>query len=295
MPKVLTSTQIDQFMELGWVKLEQAYSAEQALAAQSYVWIQVEKRGVLQGDPRTWTQPMVRMNENYDTPEFRACKTERLCGAIEDLLGEGRWSDLEETIHWGWWPVNFSHGADRVWDVPTQGWHIDGIHHPQYIDSPDQGLLKLCLFSEIKPGGGGTLVAEYSHNIVAKVFAEHPDGLGVKEAIELAKEHPWLAELTGNVASADPHVSRIDRFMNSTTIDQGGNRLRVVETTGGPGDVILGHPFLFHAASQNHSGIPRFMCNNRAPLQDKLQLHRDSLNAYSPLELSIKRAINANG
>ncbi len=292
MPRVLSTAQIEHFMETGWVKLEQAYTEKQALLAQDYVWKQVEQRGVMRDDPATWTQPMVRMNENYNTPEFRACKTERLCGAIEDLIGEGQYANRDKPIHWGWWPVNFSHGADRNWDVPTEAWHVDGIHYPQFIDSKEQGLLMLCLFSEIKPGGGGTLVAEYSHNIVANILAEHPEGLDIKEVNALTKQHPWIAELTGNAPASDSLRSRIEYFMNNVTIDGKGNRLRVVETTGAPGDVILGHPFLFHAASQNHSGKTRFMCNNQAPLVDKMQLHRKDGNNYTPLELSIKRAIS---
>jgi len=288
-PKVLTKAQVDQFMEKGWVKVEEAFPKKDALAAQDYVWQQVEKRGVMRKDYSTWTQPMVRMNENYDTPEFRKCQTARLRDAVEDLLGAGRWAERDKPIQWGWWPVNFSQGADCPWDVPTEKWHIDGIHYPQFIDSREQGLLMLCFFSEIKPHSGGTLVAEYSHNIVADVFKNHPEGLGVDQVNALAKKHPWLAELTGEAPSSNPKASRMEKFMNKVTVDEKRNHLRVVETTGGPGDVILGHPFLFHAASQNHSGNPRFMCNNRAPLKDKLNLHRE-LGDYSPLELSIKRA-----
>lgn len=294
MPNVLTASQIEQFMEAGWIKLEEAYSAEQALAACDHVWSQVEKRGVDRRDPGTWTQPMVRMNENYSTPAFAACQTERLRGAVEDLIGEGRWYHRNKPIGWGWWPVNFAHGADRPWDVPTEGWHVDGIHHPQFIDSPEQGLLLLCLFSEIRPRGGGTLVAEGSHRIVARVLADHPEGLGVRQVIDLAKAHPWLAALTGGAPLEDPSASRIETFMDRTAVDADGSRLRVVEMTGGPGDVVIGHPFLFHAASQNHSGVPRFMCNNQAPLNDRLLLNRTAGDAYSPLELSIRGALSGN-
>ncbi|HZG88156.1 phytanoyl-CoA dioxygenase family protein [Paenibacillus sp.] len=288
----LSEAQVEQFMEKGWVKLEQAYSVEAALAAKAYVWSQVEKRGVRRDDPSTWTQPILRMNENYDTPEFRACQTERLRGAIEDLIGAGQWAFRDRPIYWGWWPVNFHLGADKPWDVPTEAWHIDGIHHPQYIDSPEQGLLLLCLFSDIRERGGGTLVVEGSHRIVARILRDHPEGLAVKDVNELAKRHPYLAELTGRAPLPDG-ASRIERFMNRDTVDETGVRLRVVETTGGPGDVIIGHPFLFHAASQNHSGIPRFMCNNQAPLKEKIKLRRQAGDTHTPLERSILRAIGA--
>ncbi len=78
--------------------------------------------------------------------------------------------------------------------------------------------------------------------------------------------------------------------MDEETVDEYGTRLRVIETTGAPGDVIFCHPFLYHAASQNHSGVPRFMCNRTTPLYDKLQLQRDD-NEYSPVEHSIRGAL----
>ncbi|TLS52617.1 phytanoyl-CoA dioxygenase family protein [Paenibacillus antri] len=287
---VLNDAQIEHFIDKGWVKLERAYAEADALAAQTYVWSQVERRGVLRSDRSTWTKPMVRMNENYDTPEFRACQTDRLLGAIEDLIGPGQWLFRERPIRWGWWPVNFSQGAERAWDVPTEAWHIDGIHHPQFLDSPEQGLLLLCIFSEIGPRGGGTLVVEGSHNIVARILKERPEGLAVKEVNEAAKRHPYLAELTGSRPIPDG-LSRIERFMERETVDDDGFRLRVVETTGRPGDVIIGHPFLFHAASPNHTGAPRFMCNNQAPLRDRIRLDRPPGESHTPLERSIRKAV----
>jgi hypothetical protein len=52
---------------------------------------------------------------------------------------------------------------------------------------------------------------------------------------------------------------------------------------------MLAHPFMFHAASQNYSGKPRFMCNHAAPLTEPMNLQRTNGN-YSVLELSIRKA-----
>jgi hypothetical protein len=292
--KVLTKEQVEQFMELGWVKLEQAYSEQDALAAQDVVWEKLESRGVSKNDRSTWTQAMVHMRENYDTPEFRRCKTQRMTDAIEDLIGRGRWAMRDEPIRWGWWPVNFFSGADQPWDVPTLKWHVDGIHHPQYLHSKEQGLLLLCLFSEIKPRGGGTLVAEGSHKVIANILARHPEGLDVKDVNRLPNEHPWFAKLTG-AAPMGENENRIDYFMNRTYTDDNGFTLKVTETTGAPGDIIIGHPFLYHAASSNHSGIPRFMCNNQGPLIDDITLERSNADEYTPLEISIRSAIGSGG
>lgn len=311
--KVLTKDQVEQFMENGWVQLEEAFPRKVALDAQKIVWENVEKRGVLQHDRSTWTKEMVQINENYSHGEFQLCNTERMANAIEDLIGEGRWAhrsvygQTEIKSAYGWWPINFSKGADKPWDVPTGGWHWDGIHFRHAIDSPEQGLLCLCLFSDIRPHGGGTLVAEGSHKLVAKFLARHPDGIELKDAIPVAnRSHPWLKELTNSKGEADiskdvyaaaeeeqapSAINRIEKFMNWTT-DAEGVRLKVLETSGGPGDAILCHPFLYHAASQNHLGVPRFMCNRTTPLKERLHLHRANPEDYSPLEQSIRLALN---
>jgi hypothetical protein len=294
--KVLSKNEVEQFMELGWVKVEEAFPRDVALEAQQIVWEGVEKRGVLQHDKSTWNEEMVRINENYENDEFQKCNTQRLADAIEDLVGEGEWAtkavfgETDKKIGFGWWPVNFSLGADQPWDVPTTGWHWDGIHFRHHVDSPEQGLLCLNFFSEIGEKGGGTLVAEGSHKLVAKFLSEQPEGIELGDGIkQLNQRHPWLSELTGQ--TQDNAGNRVEQFMENTYCDESGINLKVVETTGSPGDVILCHPFLYHAASQNHSGIPRFMCNRTTPLKERMNFQREDGN-YSPLELSIKNAIS---
>lgn len=207
--KVFTPSEIEQFMELGYVKLEEAYPRHFALKAQNYLWDRLQERGISQEDPAAWTQPMVRMNETYDEEVFQVCNTKRLADAIEDLIGEGRFAhrvvygeDSRKT-NWGWWPVNFSSGADQEWEVPTKGWHWDGIHFRHFIDSPDQGLLCLCLFSDVSPKGGGTLVAEGSHKPVARFLQVQPEGVVLGDGIKaINSSHPWFAELTGTLRLA---------------------------------------------------------------------------------------------
>lgn len=290
--KVLSSFQVEQFIECGYVQLEEAFPRKNALAAQDFLWAKLLERGVSKDDRSTWTQPMVHIKEAYSDAVFQACGTDRLADAIEDLVGAGRWATRHKVVGWGWWPVNFAMAADTPWDVPTGGWHWDGQHFRHQVDSPNQGLLLLCMFSEIGRRGGGTLVAEGSHAVVARFLSQHPDGLELGEAIQMSKKsHPWLAELTG-VTPSEPGRSRIERFMNTTHVDESGAHLRVVETTASPGDVILCHPFLFHAASQNHSGVPRFMCNRTTPLKERMNFQRSNEAEHSPVEVSIRRALS---
>jgi ectoine hydroxylase-related dioxygenase (phytanoyl-CoA dioxygenase family) len=80
--------------------------------------------------------------------------------------------------------------------------------------------------------------------------------------------------------------------MNETHTDEDGTELHVSEITAQAGDVFLCHPFLIHAASPNHSGVPRFMCNRTTPLRDRMNLQRPD-GDYSPVEISIRKALSA--
>lgn len=292
MLQVLSSADVEQFIESGFVRVESAFDPKDAVAAQKVVWQHLAERNVLEDDPSTWQEPLVRLNEGYNSPEFERCNTERLANAMEDLAGRGRLKQRSTTA-WGWWPVNFFVGGDSPWDVPRRGWHWDGQHFRHYVDSPEQGLLVLCVFSEIQSQGGGTVVAEGSHRIVAKYLNAHPEGMDHKTAIaEVVAGHPWLRALTASEeeAPATP-AQRIAQFME-TTVDDDGIPLRVVDTTANPGDVILCHPFLFHATSHNRRRIPRFMCNRTAELRERMHI-RDAVETdqLSPVEISIRRAL----
>jgi hypothetical protein len=302
--KVLSSSEVEQFIELGYVKLSGAFSHEHAMAAQNFLWDKLAQNGVMKNDRATWTKPIVHVKEAYNGPIFQACETQRLNEAVEDLVGEGRWKTRGQGGNWGWWPVNFSVGAGKPWNVPADGWHWDGMHFRHTVDAPDQGLLLLCIFSEVAQHGGGTLVAEGSHRSVARFLQQHEEGIAYKRAMKsFPLSHPWFQDLTqakrrtfwwGSSSTRQPEniTDRLSHFMGQARIDSDNAPLRVVELTANPGDVFLCHPFLYHAASPNHSGNPRFMCNRHTPLTEPMRFRRPDGN-YSPIELSVKRAIAA--
>lgn len=292
-PGVLTKNQIEQFIEEGYTHLEEAFPRQQALQAQSFLWERLAERGVQRNDRSTWNEPMVRINQTYNDPIFQKCATPRLVGAIEDLVGHGRYLEAQESkTGWGWWPVNFSLGSQVPWGVPTTGWHWDGSQFRHFVDSPDQGLLLLCIFSDIPRHGGGTLVATGSHRIVARFLSHFSEGIEHRPAIEqCSRSHPWLEQLTGN--ANEPLEDRGEFFLETSYVDEQQTTLRVVETIGTAGDIFLCHPFLYHCSSQNHSGIPRFMCNRTTPLTERMQI-RSGNGDYSPLERSIRQALLTN-
>lgn len=300
--QVLSDADVEQFIELGYIRVKQAYSREAALKAQRFLWDQINDRypdlQLNPDDPSTWqdvidrdaeaAQVSIHLREFFNGPEFKACETSRLAGAIEDLVGEGRWALKDEPHNWGWWPINFAVGKNRPWTVSETGWHWDGMGRKHFVDSPEQGLLVLPCFSDVGSRGGGTLLATGSHKVVARYLARHPEGIDIREANEgCSSEHPWFVELTGRTSRSK---DRNAKFMAASTIDDDGIELQVIETIAEAGDVMLAHPFIYHAASQNHAAIPRFMCNRAAPLTGRMELQRSGGN-YSVLEESVRRAI----
>jgi hypothetical protein len=216
------------------------------------VW---QAAGLSADQPATWTKPVVHLQEAYADGPFAEVMTPAISGAMDDLLGPGRYQPL---TGYGWWPIAFPGFDKPPWRAPTVGWHVDGQHFHHHIDSSNQGLLPLFIFSEIQPGDGGTAYLQGSHVSTAQVLqAAVPDGLDAKIVSSQC------------VAVAD--------------------RSRAIEGTGNPGDVLLLHPFMVHARSPNTGPRVRFICNPCVALHERIRLEPGA--ERTPLERSIIRAI----
>lgn len=308
---ILTKDQIEQFMDKGWVRITGAIPRETALQAQQEIWRILYDKFKITNDSSTWASPFYQLSENYRHGVFAECSTPKLMGAIRELLGQDRLDEGYEKdgIPFGWWPINLNLGYGEPWDVPVGGWHWDGLHFRHYLNSPEQGLLMIVLFSDIDKGGGGTLLAEGTHKLVAKFLAQYPEGIEYKDAIPIMnRSNPWLSELTGSfgqitdddrksiyltdqIRATESDSGRIKKFMEQEYVDEAGIRLKVVESVGEAGDVLLCHPFIYHTGSQNHSGNGRIMCNLPTPLRERMQLNRAKDSDYSILEKSIRNAV----
>jgi len=254
---VLSEAEVEHFITHGYVVVKNCFVRE---FAQKYVEFAYQRLGYDPTNPATWEKAMVHM------PAFHHFKIKevspRAWGATCDLLGgEECIKDREQT--WGdGFIVNLRNGADRPWEPPTaetEGWHVDGDHFMHFLDSGEQGLLQVVIWQDIAHQGGGTFIAPDSIKPVAALLHAHPEGLD-----------PY-SELWAAIA---PQCREF------------------VEATGEAGDVVMLHPLMLHASSQNVSGIPRFMTNPCVPLKDPLNLHRDNLADFSPVEQGILRALN---
>ena len=254
--KLLTQDQIDEFISDGYTVVRNAFSAQTAEAIRDYLWNELAEQGVRRDDPSTWKNPVVRVNKTFNGEPFAGAWTNKLWAALDDLLGEGRYT---APVGLGWWPVSFPHLDPSPWAPPTEGWHIDGIQFHHHVNSADQGLLPLFILSDIKQYGGGTVVSAGSHRITARILAEaEPEGLDAREL--------------SNRVTAFPIEN-------------------VRELYGEAGDVALVHPFTLHARSANTGDAVRFICNPCIPLKAPMNLNRSDPKDYSAVEAAIVDAL----
>lgn len=252
---ILTSEHIDHFLTHGYVVLHECFSREAATSLTDTTFVRL---GYDPGDPSTWREAVIHMpaHRKIDVKEFAP----KVWGAVCDLLGgEER---IEQPYQWGdGFIVNLREGADRPWAPPSphiKGWHKDGDFFRHFLDSPEQGLLTLVIWSDIEPQGGATFVATDSVPVVARVLAEHPDGILPNEF-----DHQSL-------------IGQCHEF---------------VEATGKVGDVYLLHPYILHAKSQNILGVPRLITNPPVHLREPMNFNRSDSDDFSPVELAVLNAL----
>src|SRR5262245_59035357 len=241
------------FEQLGFVRIPGAFPATTAELIRRRLWDDLARRhGVRQDAPATWTvaQPS-HFQALRRSGTFEALASTVLMGVLDDLLGAGAWLRPD---HWGDSLVTFP-DTRAAWDVPHAGWHIDWP--PRGAARPLFGCKVLAFVSPVAAGGGGTVLLEGSHRLVERaVAASRSAATGHSPALRkaLGAAHPWLRDLWSRPTGG----ARIARFMRDGVVLDGVD-LRVVELTGGPGDAVVFHPWLFHAAASNRGLEPRMM------------------------------------
>ena len=188
----------------------------------------------------------------------------RAWGAIQQLCGGA------ERVHEPYWCdkfiINLGMRRDEPWLSPdelaasgTGGWHADGWHFKHFLDSPEQALLSVVLWSDVPSQHGGTYIAPQSVGHIAKFLAQHPEGVGGQSGRPMLNSKEIIAQCT-----------------------------EFVEITGKAGDVVLHHPFMLHTSSPNPSGVPRFITNPVSTLKQPMSFNRAD-GDYSPVETSMLR------
>jgi hypothetical protein len=267
--QVLTAQQATQFVEQGYVVIRGCFTREAAQEYTGSIWTRL---GYAQDDPSTWEQPSIHMpgHRDIDIRQFAP----RAWGAVCDLVGGAhrvhpyRWNDA--------FIVNLSEGAESPWQPASpavRGWHKDGDFFRHYLDSPEQGLLTLVLWSDVRHQGGATFVAADSVGPVARFMAQHPEGV-------YPPRIPW----TG----VQPRPATFDW---PDLISQCGD---FVEATGEVGDVYLLHPFILHAKAQNVLRVPRYITNPPVHLVEPMRFDRADPDEFSLVERAVLRGLGVD-
>jgi hypothetical protein len=236
------------FFERGWVRLTGAFDPAGLAGA---LWQELSAHGLRPDDPVTWRQAGSQsLAEKWLTKfgqsgVFAGVGSDAVGAALDELLGDG-WTG--QAGGWGRPLVTFP--VDGDWEIPASGWHLDSPPAPCLST-----VRMFAYLSEVRGRGGGTLVVEGSHRLAAA----SPGAPSRTVRGQLSRQDPWLREIWHPAGRED----RIAALMDHGA-EVAGVRLRVAELTGAPGDVVLWHPALFHAAAPNTARHPRLMLTHTA-------------------------------
>lgn len=249
---MLTREQRAEFRERGFLRLREVFSHAEAASMEERLWMSLARRfGVHPDDPGSWVVPLGTGLRSVRTHAvFRPNDGPVLHEALDDLIGKGRW---EVPKHWGQFLVNFP-ASERAIARSRSLWHTD-FPYSMSAERVD-GALVFTFVGDVPPRAGGTLVMAGSPARVARFVGEHPrvrkERMKVARRALLASD-PWLASLGALAGPGWPEKAVGARHCGR------GESLEVVELSGKPGEVVIGHPWLLHTPSPNRGDRPRFM------------------------------------
>jgi ectoine hydroxylase-related dioxygenase (phytanoyl-CoA dioxygenase family) len=259
---VLTEAQVQSFLEKGYLVVHDCLDTT---IANRWIDEAYERLGYDKDNPATWQKDIIWMDHKNQLPVCDLAP--KAWNAILDVVGgEDRlesqvmqieskhFSTIDSSIWSDAFIVNFHKGADQPWQPPSAkvgGWHKDGSYFKHFLDSREQALLTVVLWSDMLHQGGGTFVAPDSVRLMARYLSEHPEGV-------------------------DPKDFKFQEMISECT--------QFEEITGKAGDFVILHPFMLHASSQNVIGKPRFMSNPPIVLKEPMNLNRENAEEFSLLE-----------
>lgn len=253
----LSDKQIEEFIELGYVKIENAFSQEIADVCRSILWENIQ---LSPEKPQNWTQPVIRIGELGSEPFKQAANTPMLVKAYDQLAFDN-WIP-RTTI--GSFPIRFP-SKETANDT---GWHVDASFPDEKsndyfrwkinINSKGRALLMLFLFSNTTDIDAPTRIKIGSHLDVARLLLPAgEEGITFVQLSEKLKSLPKRKETTA---------------------------------TGDAGTVYLCHPFLVHAAQHHRGTEPKFMA--QPPLLSKRDFDLNKpLCKCCPIERAIIKGI----
>lgn len=253
----LTPEQRQHFLDHGWVRISKAISPEMIKKFAGDVWVRL---GYDKDDKSTWKGEKIHMPRHREV--LWKDYSPRLWAAICELVGG------EDRIH----PTLFHKAGDGlIVNLGTEewvnknidprdldNWHVDGDWFKKFLDSGEQGLVTLHLFTDVVHQGGPTYICEDGLKHMIKWMYDRPQGADKMEDLDGRK--------------AVDVIKQCNKF---------------VELTGEAGDVFLCHPLMPHSASKNHLRRLRIITNPPVTLRDPLNFNRLNPEEYSLVEQKI--------
>lgn len=248
----LTQAEKDHFRERGYIQLKNCFTKEQAQPIIDNVWIRL---GVDPSDKSTWAERTNMPHHNtFDGGNFAP----KAWAAICELLG-GEDRVVPTTREWrDSLIVNLGaaeHEGTEVKPHDLEGWHVDGDFFVHYLDSPEQALLVIPMFTDVIPSGGGTMICPEAIPKMAKLLYDHPEGLS---PYAVPRGHEDFGKRKGQTIFNDVAKSCTD----------------FVEVTGEVGDVFLLHPLMLHTATPNPKRAVRIITNPPVAVNQPLNFNR---------------------
>ncbi|KAF8832623.1 hypothetical protein HHX47_DHR1001565 [Lentinula edodes] len=275
--KYLSPEQVDHFLEHGFIVIQNGFTEERAADWIKTIWIRLN---LDPNDKSTWDRERIHMP--WHRREKVATFAPKVWDAMQDLLG-GAERINEEDSRWGdSFIVNFGNetlenATDHIHPRNLDNWHVDGDFFVHYLDSPEQALLVIPIFSNIKTGGGGTFIAPEGIQMIARYLASHPEGVMP----------------TG--LSFTPSTTIYTDFKNDpgywSHLKEVQNCSQFVEMVGQVGDVVLLHPLMLHSASKNYLRQPRIITNPPVSLKEPFNFAREHEEEYSLVERKTLKAL----
>lgn len=236
---MLTQQQRTEFADTGLLKLPQAIPADEAGRMADRIRDYLTSPASIQrNSEQAWLAERPHgFRSLHRAGTFNSVGRGSIPIALDELYGPDGW---ERPRHWGHVLVT-NRVADRPWEVPTGGWHVD--RQPSI-----PGVTVFVILAPLRPRGGGTLVLTGSHRLLSDVPVQRKYNGKYRQI--LAARHQWLKDLW--------HGTTNMRCLGEGVVLD-GIPVRVVELTGEPGDAYLMRADAFHAPAPNALESPRIM------------------------------------
>jgi hypothetical protein len=258
MSEFLSTIDIEQFVQNGFVRIDNAFPRKIADAVVDILWKDIPFE---RSDPSTWSEPVVRLGMYTQSPFINSVNTPKLQTVFDQLVGENNWIPCQSV---GTFPVRFPSFHQPI----DTGKHVDagfpGNDPGNYFEwrvnirSKGRALLMLVLYSDVSENDAPTIIYEGSHFDVARLLSKKGDsGLSFLELANQLNDLPERKE---------------------------------VFATGKAGTVYLCHPFLVHSAQSHKGASPKFMAQPALLLRNELSISDDTIG-HSPVEQAVRIAL----